>query len=379
MKKFHPRLIYPLLGMFLPTLATTAQFFDLKLSWLVLALISNVFIGAGVVSGTESRSVQRFNPKSRFFEDEPETVDAVAFRIPFLPVIMALIVSVLMGVYFESPLQGLLTLFTWGGLGYPLALCVLYRASFGTAMQVGLISSVGYTAAAGALHIYRMSPKGSFQPMDCLTQIMERMTVALTQALEEAKVLYQQTLAEMGTINEPPLQGVNVSSLSAAETADALVKNLLLNAPSLFTVAILFLLCIVWWGMKEALKRDSFVETKYMGRLDGYTPSRALSLLLSVSFVTNLALNLFGLSGSGIQIAAMNLSSVLLTVFTFAGFSLLLYIIRTKTKSSALRVVLSIAAAVLGVSSCGNALLLVLGLFSAGRDLRGTFGGGTFK
>lgn len=368
MRKFTPRLVYPLLGTFLPTFATTAQIFDLKAVWFFLALVSNIFIGAGVVSGTESRSVQRYNPKSRFFEDEPETVDAVAFRIPFLPVIMAVIVSLLIGVYFESPLQGLLAFFTWGGLGYPLALCVLYRTRFGSAMQVGLISSVGYTAVAGALHLYRMSPDGSFQPTECLLQIMERMTVFTTEAVEQFKIFYSDFLVEQKIV-------LGTSS----EVAKVLVESLVSVAPALFATGILFLSCIVWWGMKEALKRDSFVETKYMGRLDGYVPSHALTVLYPVSFVGNFILTSVGLSGSALQITAMNLTSVIATIFTFAGFSLILYIIRTRAKSPLRRAILIITTLVLGVSSCGNVLLFFLGFLASMRDLRRTFGGDSFK
>jgi uncharacterized protein YybS (DUF2232 family) len=84
-------------------------------------------------------------------------------------------------------------------------------------------------------------------------------------------------------------------------------------------------------------------------------------------------------SGSTLQITSMNVTYVISAVLTFAGFSVVLYFINTKAPSVAVRVLLTIVTSVVGLSSCGGSLLLLLGLFSAGRDLRGLFGGGTYR
>ena len=152
-----------------------------------------------------------------------------------------------------------------------------------------------------------------------------------------------------------------------------MLNSALVTLPAVIAVILLLTLCVLWFGIKAALKRDASVEIKHMGRLDGYQPARALSPIYLISVL----LSLFSQGNSVIQISATNAMYVLSAVLMFAGFSLILYIINTRAPSAVARVFLVIGTVITACSSCGSSLLVLLGLMSIGRDMRGGFGGGT--
>lgn len=366
------KITYPILGSIIALCGTVALFFGLWGTWLAGCLAANVFIAAGLVCGTEIKTIRRKNPMAQFSEDEPKEMEGQMYRVPFLSVLIALGMAIVTGLLSGSAIFGLLTFFTWGGLGIPLGACVLTRTDFGLSLQTGLISSVVFTAVGGAIQIFISSPGNSFDPEYCLEAIATKLTDGLTAALTEFQTLTQSqqiTLADGTELSQL------FSSISAEETAAEAVKVFLSATPALYAIFVLFLLCVIWWGLKAALKKDAGVEIKSMGRLDGYRPGWILSPLYLIFFLVNL----FSESGSILQIASMNIIYVVTAVLTFAGFSILLYFINTRIPSAVARVFLTIATVVVSLSSCGGSLLLLLGLFSTGRDLRGMFGGGTYR
>lgn len=366
------KMIYPLLGSAVALCGTGALFLGLLGTWLACCLAANVFLAAGMVCGTEIRPIRRKNPMARFSEDEPEEIEGRMYRVPFLTVVLSLMIAITVGLISGSAVTGLLALFTWGGLGIPLAMCVLYRSNFGLSLQTGLISSVILTVLAGVIQVFISSPGNSFDPEYCFDQIVTRMKDTLTTALTEVQTLTQ---TQEFSLNN----GVSLSELfgtiSPEETATQAVHTFLSMIPGLFAISILILLCVIWWGIKAALKKDTTVEIKHMGRLDGYRPGRILSPVYLLFFLANL----FSETGSAMQIASMNVVFVVSAVLTFAGFSVVLYFINTRAPSAVARIFLIIATVAVSVSSCGGSLLLLLGLLSTGRDLRGAFGGGTYR
>lgn len=363
--------VYSILAAGIALCGTVALFLGLFGLWLCSCLAANVFLAAGLVCGTEVRPFRKKNPMAEISEEAPEEIEGHVFRVPMLSVIVALIVTVAAGLISGSAITALLVLFTWGGLGFPLAMCILYRSDFGLSLQTGLISSIALSAIAGVIQIFISTPDHSFDLKYCLEQISTRMKEAVVAALTE-----MQTLA--GSQPLPMPDGTDASefltTISADETARQIVNAFLSATPALFAIGILTLLCIIWWGTKMALKKDSTVEIKYMGRLDGYVPGRILSPVYLLFFLANLLSE----AGSALQIASMNVVYVVSAVLTFAGFSLVLYIINTRAPSVAARVLLIVATVAVSMSSCGGSILILLGLLSTGRDLRGTFGGGTY-
>ncbi len=367
----HLKTVYPILAAGIALCGTVALFFGLLGLWLCSCLAANVFLAAGVVCGTEVRPFRKKNPMAEIAEDEPEEIEGHVFRVPMLSVLGALLAAVAAGLISGSAITALLVLFTWGGLGFPLAMCILYRTDFGLSLQTGLITSTVLTAIGGAVQVFLSTPDHSFDLKYCLEQISTRMKEAIGTALTE-----MQTLADGQPISLP--NGTNaselLSSIPAEETAGQVTELFLSAVPGLFAIGILAMLCIIWWGTKAALKKDDTVEIKYMGRLDGYVPGRILSPIYLLFFLANL----FSEPGSAMQIASMNVVYVVSAVLTFAGFSLVLYIINTRAPSVVARVLLILATVAVSMSSCGGSILLLLGLLSTGRDLRGTFGGGTY-
>ncbi|MBO5248157.1 MAG: DUF2232 domain-containing protein [Clostridia bacterium] len=365
------KFIYPVVGSALALCGTAALCLGLLGTWIAFLLGANIFIAAGLCCGTDVRTVRRKNPLAQISEDEPEELEGKMYRVPFLSVLAAVLAAIAVGIFFRSAILGLLTFFTWGGIGFPLAACVLSQTNFAGAMQTGLVSSVGVTALAGVIQVFLSSPNHSFNPQYCLEQLATRMKDAVTAAFAEI----QKILAQPNALPD----GADLSDLIAAAASEegitAAVHSVLSITPGLFALAVLVLSFGIWWGMKVALKRVENVEIKYMNRIDGYRPSWLLSLVYLVFVLINVAFR----QGSVLQIVSMNVVYVLSAVLTFAGFSLILYFINTRAPSPSARILLTVAAVVIGLSSCGSSLLLLLGLLSAGRDLRGMLGGGTYQ
>ncbi len=365
-------IIYPLVGSAAALCGTAALLFGLWGTWLACCLAANVFIASGLVCGTEIKSVRRKNPLAQFSEDEPAELEGQMYRVPFLSVLAALIAAIAVGLISGSAILGLLTLFTWGGLGIPLAACVLSRTDFGLSLQTGLISSIVLTALGGVVQVFISSPGNSFDPEYCLKSVATKLTDGVIAVLREFQELTQSqqiVLADGTALSDL------FSQVSVEETATQAVNAFLSATPGIYAIFVLFLLCVIWWGMKAALKKDAGVEIKSMGRLDGYRPGRILSPVYLLFFLVNL----FSEAGSVMQIASMNVIYVVSAVLTFAGFSVILYFINTRAPSVGVRVLLTVVTVVVSLSSCGGSLLLLLGLFSTGRDLRGMFGGGTYR
>ena len=363
MKKQPAKMIYPRLGMVFALLGTVAILFLPEL-WLPLCLTANVFLAAGAVCGTEVKTVTRSNPMAKFSEDAPETIQGQVFRVPFLPILLGSAVAVAVGIIQGSVIAGVLTFFTWGGLSYPLALCVLSRGDLNASLQVGLASASVVTLLGTALQIWLTSPGWTFQPRYCYELISKAIVPDLEKVLSVA--------LESGIITETGFQAA-FGKVSVGAAAQTMLNSALVTLPAVIAVILLLTLCVLWFGIKAALKRDASVEIKHMGRLDGYQPARALSPIYLISVL----LSLFSQGNSVIQISATNAMYVLSAVLMFAGFSLILYIINTRAPSAVARVFLVIGTVITACSSCGSSLLVLLGLMSIGRDMRGGFGGGT--
>ncbi len=371
-KAKNPKILYPILSALFAGAGTAGLLLGLPTLWICGLLAANVFLAAGIVLGTEVKTVRRKNPFAQFSEEEPEEEEARMFRVPMLSVLVAIAAALLAGFLARSAVVGLLVLFTWGGFGFPLAMCILYRSDFGEAMQTGLLTSVGLTAVGGAIQIFLSSPGNSFDPKHCFTWIADTLKTNLTTLLTEGKALAQtQTLpGEEGAKWMEAIRGLNPQAM-----AEELVTTFLSLTPALFAILVLGLLCVIWWSTKKALQKHPTVEVKYMGRPDGFLPGRGLPLIYFVGFL----INLLAPAGSVFAIASVNVVYVLSAILMYAGFSLILYAVNTRARSKALRVVFTLVAIFLGLSSCGSWLLMILGLFSAGRDLRGLFGGGSLR
>lgn len=371
-KAKEQKIFFPILSVLFALTGTAALFLGMPLSWLAALVGANVFLAAGMVCGTEVKTIRRKNPMARFSEEEPEELEGKMYRVPFLSVILALLAALVAGLITKSAVAGLLIFFTWGGAGVALALCVLSRSPFGQSLQTGLISAVGVTGIAGAIQVLISSPGNSFDVKYCLTALQTKIQTGFFAALNEAKALLEA---------QPELYGkaYDFSALfgtaSPEETATLLAETIVAMLPALFAIGMLALLCVIWWLMKATLKRTVAVDVKDMGRIDGYRPGPLVSPLYFLFMI----LSLFGKSGSVLQILGMNMTSILSAVLMFAGFSLILYIINSRISSPVARVFLTIGAVFAGLSSLGSSLLLLLGMISAGTDLRGRFGGGSLQ
>lgn len=365
------KFIYPAVGSALALCGTVALCLGLLGTWIAFLLGANIFIGAGLCCGTDVRTVRPKKVLPQISEDEPEEFEGKMYRVPFLSVLAAVLAAIAAGILFRSAILGLLTFFTWGGLGLPLAACVLSQTNFAGAMQTGLVSSAGVTSLAGVIQVFLSSPNHSFDPQYCLEQLAGRIKDTVTAALAELENM----LSRPNTLPDGTDLSELIGAASSEETITAAIHSVFAITPGLFALAVLILSFGIWWGMKIALKRSGNVDIKYMDRIDGYRPSRFLSLIYLVFILINMASE----QGSVAQIVSMNVVYVLSVILTFAGFSLILYFINTRAPSASARALLTVAAAVIGLSSCGSSLLLLLGLLSAGRDLRGVLGGGTYQ
>lgn len=324
-------------------------------------LAANVFSAAWVVTGTEIQTVSHPNPRARFFENEPETIEMKMYRVPLLPVLLAVVGALVSGFLSGSPLVGLIVLLLWGVLSYPLALGILYRNGFALSLQSGLIVTSLVTALAGVLQVFVWSPGHTFQLQYCYDVAYEKVKTILVNVLTETKAT--------------PEGAALLKDLNLSELADAAITSTVSMAPALFAIAVLAVLCLIWWLIKALLKRDARVDVKYMGRLDGYAPSRTVSLLYLLFFF----LYFFGTGESALELMGMNVFYVISAVLLFAGFSFVLFIINTRISSRGWRIALTVGAVLLGGSSLGGQLLVLAGLLCAGNDLRGRFGGGTLQ
>lgn len=333
--------------------------------WPIFAIASNVFFAAGTVCGTCEQAVKKFNPKSRFSQEEPETVEARVYRIPGFPILVALAGALIAGLFFQSALWGLLMFLTWGGYGYPLALCVLYRTDYGFAMQMGLLATSAYTGIAGVIQVFLSSPGHTFQLDYCFDRFFSMISQVFTEALLQVQAA--------GLLEEMKVTG------SPQEIAASLTKMLLQQGPAYFAIGTLLLLSVVWWGLKTALKRNPSTEVSYMGRIDTYVPNKIVPILFMGAVFLNFVLNLLSQSGSGLQVAMMNIVIVLSAVLAFSGFSLILYIVNTRVGNPVLRILLILGALWAGLSSCGGVLLVFLGVLTVSRNLRVVLGGDSLK
>jgi len=378
MNNNQAKLIYPLLG----TLCALAGSLALMgrnvnesalLFWILLFLAANIFTAAGVILRTKSETVRI--PRRRIAAEEekdpPEEQETTVWRIPVLPLFLALAAALIAGLYSGSVFDGFLVFFTWGMLGYPLAHCILRRYPFGFSLQAGLLSSLVVTALAGVLHVFKASPDHSFQLKYCFDAAVQAVANKLLPGVEMMKSI----------LALQPTDGINESNAvllfrtqSAQAIAEGLAETLSMMVPALFAVSVLACLCLIWWVVKEILKKSSDLPVKYMGRLDGYVPTGAVTATYMIAFVVSL----FAGESLWMSILASNLSSIASAVLLFSGYSLILFIINTRATSKPIRIVLSVLTVLLAFDSCGNQLLIFAGIFNSGM-LRAVIGGGTLK
>lgn len=369
MKENNLNIIYPSLAALCALVGTGALLArgnneGTLLIWGILLLAANVLWAASVVVGTKEERIKRqVTPKNG--EETARTVEVRAHRIPLYPIWLALAAALTVGLVTGSVFDGLMTLFTWGILGYIAAHCILRRFPFGFSMQIGLISASAVTALAGVIHVFKVSPDFSFELKYCFDLAQGAIQNKLAGILQSAvDLLNAQGMDTTGT----------VFALSPQTVAEELTYSLMLSLPSLFAIAMLAILCITWWASKELLKRDPKIEIKHMGRLDGYIPGRGVTIFYFAAYV------LYMLSGDSIAVNAIgrNLHAVASYVLIFAGFSLALFIINTRAASKPMRILLSVLTLFFAFDSCGSQLLIFAGMFSS-QDLRQMMGGGTLK
>lgn len=377
MSKFkQPKIIYPILSAVIALIATAALYLGLWGIWLAGCVAANVFLAAGIVCGTEVKTVRRKNPMAKFSEDQPNELEGRVYRVPFLSVIIAIFVALGAGFLSQSAIAGLLVLFTWGGLGLPIALCILYGMNFGLSMQTGLISSIFLTGGAGAIQVFLSTPDHSFDLKWCLETASSVLKEYMISALHQTRDLLYSQFTDLQQVPAAMREFVALSNeTSIQQTAEQFVELFISSLPALFAIAILALLCVIWWFTKAALQRQTVVEIKHMGRLDGYVAGRVISLLCMLSYLIDIVAK----SGSVLQIAALNVNWVISAVLAFAGFSVVLYIINSRIPSAVARVFLIIGAVMVSISSCGFSILFLVGLISTAYDLRKLLGGGTLK
>lgn len=377
MKQNNSNYLFPLLGILCAILGTGALLARVDndgtlLVWGLLLLAANAFFAAATVGGTQEQVVKVPNRHVGFGDSEPDMVEKTMHRIPLYPMFLALAAGVGIGFYTGSALDGLLTLFTWGGFGYPLAHCILRRQSFGFSLQIGLLSSAVCTALAGVIHVFKVSPNHSFQLKYCFD--------IAVQAVEN-KLLPAVTMIKDVICSQEEIPGGEtlLTKLFRTESAEALTetltRNLVYLIPALFTLAVFAALCVAWWICKELLKRGTKLDVSYMGRLDGYVPGRGVMI---VYFVSYLALAM-GAEGSVLPILAQNINQILYYVLVYAGFSVLLFVINTRVESKALRAVMVavLVMCLFAFNSYVSQLLVLIGLF--GWNFRKILGGDVLK
>lgn len=357
--------IYPVAGIACALWASTALYFGLIPIWIAFALGANVFLAAGVVCGTQVKTVRRKNPLAQFSEDEPAEVEHQSFRIPTIPLLIGVLAGLTFGLIAQSAVYGLLTLLTWGGLGIPLAIAVLARQEFSDAMQSGLTASILVTAVAAFIQVFLSVPGHTFN-----------VQYAFDLVFNKTKAIFLQALTLMQSAELPEQAGMlDLNGLTVEEAAELYAKEWVPTIPGIYAALILGGLCIVWWGLKAAVSKDPRIEIKYMGRADNYVPGRILSVVFLISMVCGSLIR----QGSALQIAGANLSLICAAIIAFGGFSLILYIVNTRAKSKFLRFFLACGILALSFFVCGAPALFLIGIVNSYIDLRKLLGGGTLK
>lgn len=384
------KVIYHILAVGFALCGSIALYFALPILWLALCLAANIFCAAGAVCGAEMRTVVRKKRTVRFPEEmfggekqevseetiEVEETEETIPRIPYGLFLVALILAVVTGFVTRSAWQGLLVLFTWGGLGYPLARCILRRFDFGLSLQTGLISAGVYTALAGVIQIFVSTPDHTFRLKDSIVWVADRIKEALTGPLAQAKeYLSTQNFEDLTGEYKTYIEQLRLTLENPALLASQTVDQFLAIVPGLFAVAVLILLCIIWWGTKAALKKNAGFEVKHMGRLDNYVPNR----MLTAVYMAFLLVQMVSKQDSALQIASTNIILVTSAALALSGFSLILFVINSRVRSVVLRVLLIIGVIVIGIPTCGLSVLYLLGIIATWVDLRSLLGGGTLK
>lgn len=382
-KTANLKTLYPTLWLVLSLGGTGAIFLGMPVLWLGLCLAANVFCAAGAVCGTERVPQPKRRPKISLFPEDskeenaeekneaPKSEEGELFRIPTTPMLLALCAALGAGLILKSPILALVILFTWGGLGYPLALSILYRKEFGLALQSGLLSATVFSGIAGVIQVFLSSPNHTFDPQYCLNRLVEVMKAPFIQVLNQAKELIA---AQEIDLSAAELSALRTVLETPEETITQMVSNIISILPGLLAVAVLALLCVIWWGTKTALKKYDGFEVMYMGRLDNYAPSKILLTVYMVFF----AIQMFTKPGTVMQIASSNIILVISAVLAYSAISLIVYIINSRVRSGALRVLLTVAL-ILFATSFGGQILVMLGLLATLIDLRKMLGGGTLK
>ena len=358
--------IYPVAGIACALWASAALYFGLIPIWIAFALGANVFLAAGVVCGTQVKTVRRKNPLAQFSEDEPAEVEHQSFRIPTVPLLIGVLAGLTFGLIAQSAVYGLLTLLTWGGLGIPLAIAVLARQDFSDAMQSGLTASILVTAVAAFIQVFLSVPGHTFNVQYAFDLVFNKTKALFLQAL---------TMMQSAQLPDQAAGMLDLKDLTVEEAAELYARNLVPTLPGIYAALILGGLCIVWWGLKAAVSKDPRIEIKYMGRADNYVPGRIVSVVFLLSMICGSLLQ----PGSGLQIAGMNLSLICTAVIAFGGFSLVLYLINTRARSKVLRALLICGVLILSLFSYAAVALFLIGVVNSYIDLRKLLGGGTLK
>ena len=113
-KAKEQKIFFPILSVLFALTGTAALFLGMPLSWLAALVGANVFLAAGMVCGTEVKTIRRKNPMARFSEEEPEELEGKMYRVPFLSVLLALLAALVAGLITKSAVAGLLIFFTMG-------------------------------------------------------------------------------------------------------------------------------------------------------------------------------------------------------------------------------------------------------------------------
>lgn len=339
------------------------------LFWGILLMGANVFTAVAVVLNTRKERI-RIPVRPGSPDEKKEPKEAEVYRIPLLPVFASIAAGVATGLATGSVMDGFLVFLTWGMLGYPLAHCILRRDNFGAAAQTGLLVTTLTTLLAGFIHAFKVT--GIALDLEyCYDIAVRAVADKLLPAVELTKAVLSQQPATPLTETAATLL---FRTQPAEHIATDLAETLALMAPALFTLAVLGALCLIWWITKEILKRSDTVSVGFMGRLDGYVPSRAVTAVYLLSFL----LSLIAKDSLWMSMLASNLSTIASTVLLYSGYSLILFIIDTRATSKPLRIILSLLALILAFDSFGSTIILIAGIFNS-VPLRTVIGGGTIK
>lgn len=350
---------YLLIAAGLALCATAALRFSF-LIWCGFCIASNTFFAAWLTWNTSSKTVKKKDLLG--FGEEEAPMEITVLRVPLFPLITALIAAIVTVLITDNAFDALLIFLAWGGIGFPLGLCVLRRSEFPLSMMSGLIWGSVAALIAGAAQVLILSPGFSFQLQYCLDLLSSQTTNWVTDLLQAVQ-----------SVEVPQEFSGMIQSLSELFPTDLLAEqiamSILRTVPAVYAVGILILCCACWFSLKKVLMRSD-VDIKYMGRLDGYSASRAASGVFLIAAL----LRLFSSSRSVMYIACSNVLTVLSAVLAFAGFSLILYYLNIRVASKPVRILLILLALGAGLFF-GSWLFTVLGLLTAGRNTRSGLGG----